>query len=68
MVELQDYYDVYGHIPVPQGYKGGRGKDLGVWVKRIHRAYQRRLEHPLAWVVPVTLSKLRIERLEAMGF
>jgi hypothetical protein len=33
VVQLQEYYDEHGHVRVPQGYKGGRGKNLGLWVK-----------------------------------
>jgi hypothetical protein len=75
-IQLQEYYDVYGHLRVPQGYKGGRGKDLGVWVKRIREVYQRcrkqnsdlGKESPGIVLGPRKLSKHRIERLDAMAF
>jgi hypothetical protein len=35
VIQLRDYYDVHGHLRVPRGYKGGRGKDMGIWVTRI---------------------------------
>jgi hypothetical protein len=31
---------------VPQGYKGGRGKNLGLWVKGIRVVHKLCLEHP----------------------
>jgi hypothetical protein len=76
IVELQEYYDVHGHVGVPIAYTGGRTKKLGLWVKAIRRAYQVCLqetsclgmESPWILLGPHTLSKLRIELLEAMGF
>jgi hypothetical protein len=31
VIQLQEYYDVHGHLRVPKGYRVGRRKDSGVW-------------------------------------
>jgi hypothetical protein len=76
IVELQEYYNEHGHLRVPHGYTFDRCKGLGLWVSDIRQAYQRCLIHPSRMgkespgiVLGLNkLSKLRIERLEAMGF
>jgi hypothetical protein len=77
IVELQEYYDEHGHLRVPHKYKGGRGKDLGLWVKGILNVYKRCMgnpfligqESPGTVLGPLKLSKhRRIERLDAMAF
>jgi hypothetical protein len=79
VIQLKDYYDVHVHLCVSQGYTGGRGNDLGVWVQRIRERYQKCLKNPSllgeespGWtrtnLGPRKLSRHRIERLDVMGF
>jgi predicted secreted protein len=75
LVELQEYYDAHGHLRVTCSYKGSRNKKFGLWVKGIRNVYQKCLqktsylgeESPAIVLGPNKLSKLRIERLEAIG-
>jgi hypothetical protein len=76
IVELREYYDEHGHLLVPEGWMGGRSKNLGFWTKRIRDSYQKCRKKPTLLgdespgIVLATykLSKLRIKRLDAMGF
>jgi hypothetical protein len=76
VIQLQDYYDVHGHLFVQWFYKGGHAKNLGVWVIRIRKRYRESLAHPSRMgkesrgsvLAPRKLSKHGIERLKAMGF
>jgi hypothetical protein len=75
IVELQEFKDEHGHLCVG-GYTGGRTKDLGAWVKGVRDVYKQclskttLLDKECPWILlgSCKLSKLRIERLEAMGF
>jgi hypothetical protein len=76
IVELQEYYDEHGHLRVSRTYTCGRSNSLGYWVKHLRNAYRGLLPHPTrlgeespgSVMARNKLSKLRIERLEAMGF
>jgi hypothetical protein len=77
IMELREYYDEYNDLRVPQHCTAGRSKDLGKWVEYIRDGYQWCLQNPTCLdkedtsrlvLGPYQLSKLRIERLETMGF
>jgi hypothetical protein len=67
---------IFSFRVVPRTYTRGRSNSLGHWVKYMRNAYRGLLAHPTrlgqespgSVMAPNKLSKLRIERLEAMGF
>jgi hypothetical protein len=76
VIQLQEHDDDYGHLRVPRSYTSDRCEGLGLWVKNIRQAYKAQkvnssllgVEIPGIVLASTKLSKLRIERLEAMGF
>jgi hypothetical protein len=75
VIQLRELYDAHGHLLVPRTYTSDRCVDWGQWVKAI-RQFHKRIgkssylseESPGIVFGPNKLSKLRIDRLEALGF